>query len=301
MKENKNLPQLIEVQKQFVAVCSNAKSLRIANNFGAAFEAVVVVKTLREILTDEIMNAVFMPLMNTKVGFLTDRSGKPDRQGNIKPLYTIAVVRDAIIDAVSVGLMPTGNQINIIAERMYPTKEGYTHLLTDLGVKYILDIGIDDGTNKDYAKIPVKINYEHKGEKNSFTTTATVKKDSFSSHDQLRGKAERRAKKVLYEYLTGFDMGDADEESSVSDIPHVDATIEQKQKLNVRNEDEARKFFIDNGYKEEAVKGKGLYEIAKKESLDIIFVTGESNIDNVNQKKNDLRNWTNRNPQLNLK
>ena len=41
-----------------------------------------------------------------------------------------------------------------------------------------------------------------------------VPKDSFSSYDQMKGKAERRAKKALYEYLTGCDLGDADEDSS---------------------------------------------------------------------------------------
>ena len=43
---------------------------------------------------------------------------------------------------------------------------------------------------------------------------ATVRKDEYSSRDELRGKAERRAKKALYEYITGCDFGDADEDSS---------------------------------------------------------------------------------------
>lgn len=97
---------------------------------------------MREALSDEVMERVFMPLMNTKVGFLTDRNGRPRKNGTVQPLYTIPVVRDAIIDAVSIGLLPTGNQFNIIAERMYPTKEGYTALLRKLGVKYFIDVSL---------------------------------------------------------------------------------------------------------------------------------------------------------------
>lgn len=123
-------------------------------------------------------------------------------------------MRDAIIDAVTIGLLPTGNQFNIIAERMYPTKEGYTALLRRLGVKYFIEVSYDKSTTEGFAEIPCKITYSYGGEKNSFSITATVKKDSYSSPDQLRGKAERRAKKALYEYITGCDFGDADEDSS---------------------------------------------------------------------------------------
>lgn len=283
---------LTNVKEKFELVCKSAKSLQIANNFGTAFEAVQIVLTLREILTDEVMKKVFMPLMNTKVGFLTDRTGKPDRHGNVKEPYSIAVVRDAIIDAVTIGLLPTGNQMNIIAEKMYPTKEGYTALLKRIGVKYILDVSYDKGTNANFAEIPVKITYEYDGEKNSFTPIATVKKDSYSSHDQLRGKAERNAKKKLYEYITGCDFGDADETSSISDVPFVDVTHEQQfQKLNFKTEAEARTFFVtDQGFTPESVEGKKLYELAKEKGFDLIISGISSNkISEAEQRKANMK------------
>lgn len=209
------LPATIEnARKQFELACKSAEGLQTLNNFGAAFQAVNVVSLLRQAMTDEVMDAVFMPLMNTKIGFLTDHTGKP--RGNRPPLqpYDREIVRDAIIDAVTVGLLPTGNQFNIIAERMYPTKEGYTALLRRLGVKYFIETGYDKGQAEGFAEIPCKITYSYGGEKNGFSITATVKKDSYSSPDQIRGKAERRAKKALYEYITGCDFGDADEDSS---------------------------------------------------------------------------------------
>lgn len=224
-KQTGELSIIEKSRQKFELACKDAASLQIVNNFGAAFTAVNVVNLLREALTDEVMKQVFMPLMNTKVGFLTDRTGRPNKQGQVAAFYSISVVRDAIIDAVSIGLLPTGNQMNIIAERMYPTKEGYTYLLKKLGVKYILDVSFDKGQNPNFAEIPVKINYEHNNEKNSFSVVATVKKDSYSSPDQLRGKAERRAKKALYEYITGCDFGEGDPDAAgVVDAQYEDVT-----------------------------------------------------------------------------
>lgn len=75
--------------------------------------------------------------------------------------------------------------------------------------------------------MPCKISYTYNGEKNSFGIVATVKKDDYSSPDQIRGKAERRAKKALYEYITGCDFGDADEQSgTVEDVEYKDVTHE---------------------------------------------------------------------------
>lgn len=235
MAEEKGLSVIDTAKQKFELACKDAASLQIVNNFGAAFTAVNVIALLREALTDEVMNRVFMPLMNTKVGFLTDRNGRPRSGGRpALPCYTIPVVRDAIIDAVSIGLLPTGNQFNIIAERMYPTKEGYTALLRKLGVKYFIDVSFDKSQTPGFAEIPCKINYEYNGEKNAFGVIATVKKDDYSSPDQLRGKAERRAKKALYEYITGCDFGEADETSSVVDAEYKDVTREVENEVKER-------------------------------------------------------------------
>lgn len=222
---------VLAAKEKFELACKDASALQIVSNFGAAFTAVNVIALLREAMTDEVMDKVFMPLMNMKIGFLTDRNGRARSGGRAPlPLYTRDIVRDCIIDAVTIGLLPTGNQFNIIAERMYPTKEGYTSLLRKLGVKYFIDTSYDKGQTQNFAEIPCKINYEYNGEKNGFSIIATVKKDDYSSHDQLRGKAERKAKKALYEYITGCDFGDADEQSSV---PIVDAVAEEiKEEAN---------------------------------------------------------------------
>jgi len=222
-------------KKEFEIACRDAEKLSIIQNAGAAFDAVVLVKKLRELLTDEIMNEIFMPLMNTKIGFLTDRNGKQRGGKPPPPPYSVDVVRDAIIDAASYGLLPTFNQINIIASKMYPTKEGFTALLKKLKCKYILSFSQDTSKpDAKFAEIQVKINYEFQGDKNSFLMTAVVPKNQYSSYDQLKGKAERRAKKMLYEYLTGLDLGEFEsDENSQSNIEEAEVVLqdepEQKQ------------------------------------------------------------------------
>lgn len=54
-------------------------------------------------------------------------------------------------------------------------------------------------------------------------------KNDYSSNDQIRGKAERKAKKALYEYITGSDFEDGDETSTQV----VDAVaVEIRQEAN---------------------------------------------------------------------
>lgn len=223
---------IVAAQEKFEVALRDASAIDIVNNFGAAFNAARVITLLREALTDEVMARVFMPLMNTKVGFRTDRDGKPDKNGRVKPLYDVPTVRDAIIDAAIIGLLPTGNQFNIISGTMYPTKEGYTVLLKKIGAKYVIDVQQDRSQNPAFAEFPCKITYSYNGEKNSLTINATVRRDQYSSNDQLRGKAERRAKKALYEYLTGTDYGDADETSSRPNAVIDTVAVEISEKGN---------------------------------------------------------------------
>ena len=207
-------------QRKFIAACQQAQGLDITDNMGAAFLAANVVVSLRDALTDEVMNRVFMPLMNKKIGFLTDRDpSRPGKDGKAIVPYSVDVVRNCIIDAAFIGLLPTGNQFNIISGVMYPTKEGYTFLLKKLGIKYIIQKTPMQDISEKCAAVSCKVNYSSNGENNSFSIVATIKKDSYSSMDQILGKAERKAKKALFEYITGCDFGDADEQSG---MPGVD-------------------------------------------------------------------------------
>ena len=209
-----------ETERQFIAVCQEANELQLADNVQSVFVAAEIVGKLRALLTKEVVDYYFVPLMGTRVGFLTDKD-KEDKNGKKPEPYGWETVRDCIIDAACVGLAPVKNQFNIISGSMYPTKEGYTALLKRIGAKYYITTSGDKSQpSSPVAEIECKVVYEIKGEpgvKKNFTYTAYPKKNAFSSLDQLKGKAERKAKKALYELITGIDLGDADEDSSTPD------------------------------------------------------------------------------------
>lgn len=223
-----------QLQGEFIAVCQQANELQLADNVASVFIAADIVGKLRGLLTESVVNHYFIPLMGTRVGFLTDRD-KPDSKGNIPAPYPWQTVRDCIIDGACIGLAPVKNQFNIIAGNMYPTKEGYTALLKRIGAKYYITTSGDNSQpNSQTAEIECKVVYEVPGDstKKNFTYVAYPKKNAYSSLDQLKGKAERKAKKALYELITGIDLGDADEDSG--SVEDQTATI-QARKDALRN------------------------------------------------------------------
>ena len=231
----KGLVALEGAKQDFALAMKEAQSLDIVNNVAGAFETALVVNKLEAVLTDEVMKAVFMPLMNKKIGFLTDRDpSKPDKSG-VKPTpYPISVVRTCIIDAAAVGLLPTGNQFNIISGTMYPAKAGFTALLAkmkhSMGLIYSFEFDAETtvkSADPSYVAIPCKVSYKTNREdlKGIFKYVAMVKSNgTTSTTDQLRGKAERKCKKAFVEFLTGMDLGEGDPDSAVVDVPYTEVS-----------------------------------------------------------------------------
>ncbi len=166
----------------------------------------------------------------------TDRDpSRPDKRTGVAPKpYTRDVVRTCIIDAAANGLLPTGNQFNIISSTMYPTKEGYTALLAKLKaspMQLVYTFEFDPETkavsaDPTYVAIPCRVGYKTSREdmKGWFRYVAMVKSNGeTSTTDQLRGKAERKCKKAFFEFLTGIDLGDADA-NEVIDVPYTEVS-----------------------------------------------------------------------------
>lgn len=226
------------LESKFIALCNQAGELQLADDVSYTFKAAAVVQSLRNLLTQNVVEHYFIPLMGTRIGFLTDHD-KEDKSGRKPEPYGWETVRDCVIDGACRGLAPVGNQINIIAGNMYPTKEGYTALLKRIGVKYFITKSEDKSApGSQTAKIECKIYFEYNGNKSDYTFVATPKKNQFSSLDQLQGKAERKAKKSLYEYLTGIDLGDADEDSGPVD-DQSGAVADRKAIMRGKTETEA--------------------------------------------------------------
>lgn len=231
----KGLVALEDAKQNFALAMKEAQSLDIVNNVAGAFETALVVTKLEAVLTDEVMKAVFMPLMNKKIGFLTDQDPSRPTKNNPHPVeYPISVVRTCIIDAAAFGLLPTGNQFNIISGTMYPAKAGFTALLAkmkqSMGLIYSFEFDAETtvkSADPSYVAIPCKVSYKTNREdlKGIFKYVAMVKSNgTTSTTDQLRGKAERKCKKAFVEFLTGMDLGEGDPDGAVVDVPYTEVS-----------------------------------------------------------------------------
>lgn len=196
----------------------------------------MAVAEMREALTPGVMQAI-MKLKGSKLGFRTDE--------NAQNVYPVELVRDAVIDAATLGLQCVGNQFNIIGGNMYVTKEGFTYLLRKLSaegklkdMKFIyhpaeIKESSTQGTRKDgsmYQKIEregrvmVDVSCTWNGKPVREGLEFIVRVNNGMSQDAILGKAERKAKAWLYNYLTDQSIGDGEAEESAAPAEMRDVT-----------------------------------------------------------------------------
>lgn len=188
---------------------SGILAMSMKSKFEKAFTVAGAVGALREALTPAVMKPI-TDLQNTSLGFRTDK----------KAGYDESVIRDCIIEATIRGLSPCGNEFNIIADRMYITKEGFQHLLADIpGLKYVIVPGIPH-PKEGGALIDMEIRYTHNGKSNIEKLPICVRVNAGMGADAIIGKATRKARAWLYSAVTGQEVGDGDlqEDSQIIDI-----------------------------------------------------------------------------------
>lgn len=193
----------------------------IKGNFERTFALGAAMADLRDALDERVMTSI-MKLQNTKLGFRTD----------MERGYPLHVVRDAVIEATVWGLQCVGNQFNIISGGFYATKEGYTYLLRnmpgleDMRFVYhpaVISESSTSGTRKDgtqYQKIEregktlVDVSWVYMGKAESERLEFCIRVNAGMSQDAIMGKAERKAKKWLFERLTDRQLPDGEAEES---------------------------------------------------------------------------------------
>lgn len=197
----------------------------IKGNFERTFALGAAMADLRDALDERVMTSI-MKLQNTKLGFRTD-----NERG-----YPVHVVRDAVIEATVWGLQCVGNQFNIISGGFYATKEGYTYLLRNMpgleDMRFIyhpaaISESSTSGTRKDgtpYQKIEregktlVDVSWVYKGVHEQERLEFCIRVNAGMSQDAIIGKAERKAKRWLFERLTDRQLPDA----SADDLDVID-------------------------------------------------------------------------------
>lgn len=198
-----------ELNNQVLAVLSNK-----VEGFEKAFVMASAIQVLKERLTPEFMKPI-MALQGSNLGFKTDK----DKGGQG---YPETEVKACLIDAVLLGLQPTGNEFNIIAGNMYPTRQGFGSLLKKVnGLKYSIAYSNPIFTqDKSSATCTATIKWELNGEKNEQSVEFAIKSNAYATADAILGKAERKARRWLFNTVEGTDIPDGD----VTDIPHTEVS-----------------------------------------------------------------------------
>jgi len=192
----------------------NNQILQVLNNKVEGFEKAFVMSSAIMVLKERLTSEFMLPIMflqGSNLGFKTDK----DKSGG----YTTEEVKSCLIDAVLLGLQPTGNEFNIISGNMYPTRQGFGSLLEKInGLAYgIVYSNPIFSTDKNSANVKCLIKWDLNNQKLEQEIEFPIKSNSYASADAILGKAERKARRWLFNKVKGTDIPDGD----VTDIPHT--------------------------------------------------------------------------------
>lgn len=195
------------------------------NGFQKAFVMSSAIDIIKAQLTDEYMKPI-MALQGSSLGFKTDQDTIKEKVGNKWVTkkgegYPMEIVRECLIEAIFLGLEVTGNQFNIIGGNTYPTREGFGALLDKMpNLKKNFEYkNIQQPAGQKVAYVTVNITWQADGDTaKKQTIEFPIKSNEYTSYDALIGKAERKAKRWLFNTIKGTDISDGD----VNDIPHVE-------------------------------------------------------------------------------
>ena len=215
-------------------------------NFARTIAYGMAVAELREALNEKVMKAL-MKLKNSKMGFRTDEGPK------VGP-YSMDVVRDAVIEAATLGLQCVGNQFNILGGNMYVTKEGFTFLLRQLvkagrlqDMRFVyhpaeIKESSTQGVSRSgdvYQKIEreglvkVEVSCVFDGKPVNECLEFVIRVNAGMSQDAVLGKAERKAKAWLFNYLTDQCVSDGEAEAEVPVMREAKAKVVEPGFLKV--------------------------------------------------------------------
>lgn len=213
--------------------------------FSNTFTLASAMVDLRELLTTDVMKPI-MALMNTDLGFRTDRDPKNyDKDG--KPLvpYSESVVKDVVIECVLRGFYTINNEMNIIAGRFYAAKNGLRRKVTTYpNVTDFKDLYDVPRTNQNGALIKCSATWKKNGIPDKIECEMAIRVNSFMGIDAIVGKAERKLLKRVLDRISGIITpdgeieGEADLEGMRSaNNPEV-PSMPQKSKTETQSNDQ---------------------------------------------------------------
>lgn len=218
---------LTEVAKQIDGIASGAMQVFDAGgDFAQELTVATAVVDMRQLLIQnpDIMAPV-MALMNTDLGFRTDRDPKVrGKNGEYPQPYAVEVVRDVFIEARMRGFHLVGNEFNIIAGRFYGCKNGLERKVKEL-TQGTCEISIDvPQMQPGFAKVKCRATWKCKGQSGDIGIRQDdpceflVRVNEFMGPDGAMGKAERKLYARIFKRLTGKDIREGEAGENAVDV-----------------------------------------------------------------------------------
>lgn len=176
----------------------------------AAHRQATALVAIREQLPQKVVETVIMPLAGSRLGYTTD--GKN---------YTWKQHRDFAIEALLRGFRLVGNECTMIAGNFYGGRAGFERLVKGLGFHFLeWDPGIPEYPNKTTAIMrPIVRWAKREGDPlSTFERKFLLAVDTYTTPDNLAGKATRKILAAFWNQLTGIDAPDADEGQTTIDV-----------------------------------------------------------------------------------
>jgi hypothetical protein len=188
---------------------------------GAGFtKAIAVAKgvaDLRAALTPEVMKDM-MALMNTSIGFRTDRDPKQINTKTGKPHepYSEEIVKDCLVEACLRGFYPVNNEFNIIAERFYACVNGLERKVrtSEKVANFKEWFGLPQMNGQGGAIVKARAEWTQEGHAQVLERDFAIRVNSGMGADAVIGKAKRKLYAAVYARLSGV----VTEDDDVTDI-----------------------------------------------------------------------------------
>lgn len=210
-----NTTRALAVAQRIDEIASGAMEVfKSSDSFEKDLAIAQAVADLRAALTEEVMQPV-MALMNTNIGFKTDRN--PLAQQGVQP-YSWQEVREVFIESKLRGFRTTGNEFNIIAGGFYGAQNGFNRLcksfpgVTEFKETYEVPRMHPNGEG---AIVKCKATWKLNGRADSVEREFPIKVNKFMGNDAILGKAKRKLLKAAYDQMTGTNTPEGDPGDSI--------------------------------------------------------------------------------------
>lgn len=216
--------KLSEAAKKIDDIARGAVDLfKDAGSFEAEIAVAQTMADMRALLTPEVM-APIMALMNSDIGFRTDRDPKvtpKDKEGNPMQPYSMEVVRDCVIEAKLRGFHIVGNEMNIIAARFYGCKNGFRRkVTTGKGVTDFRDTyDVPRLVGDKGAIVKCKATWRKDGTEQSLEREFPIRVNAGMGADAILGKCQRKLLAAVHDRLMGIVTPEGEANEEVIDIP----------------------------------------------------------------------------------